>query len=143
MAPLGLTYGYLGVGTNTYHLKDEFTPPAVLPWEVVAECPDSVVVPIENMGYVRPVIAGKLQVLGSAVDATVTDILSPAAERKISFMQCGEERYIKAKGGSVTAWGPKAAGHSLSTDYFYVWFSFSGSRTAVYLASDDSILWGG
>ncbi len=142
MAALGLTYGQFAIGTNIYTLFETFVSPVPLPVEFGAEVPDSTVFPVEVIGYSRGTASGTIIVTGTNLVSAQSDICGSNTERKLSWVQGGSEVYTYAKAGqqSIRTRVPNRGGAS---DYYLVDFTFQTTRSPLYLASDDSILWGG
>ncbi len=143
MAALGLTYGQLAIGANIYKLKFEFTLPAPSRAQLTIVPPRATTYPTTTLGYDPMVVSGQIEVLGSALVAAVSDILgSVDTERKISFLYGGTEHYIYAMGGVVTHQTPFAAQFGGTAHNWLVGFSLSATRSGLYKASDDSVVWG-
>jgi hypothetical protein len=103
----------------------------------------STVFPTKELGHVQPVISGVMQVTQAKVAVFIADVRAGTIERKISFLLGDEECYGYAKSGDITdnkCLNFKSRG---GMRIYSIAFSFPLTRSQVYRASDDMVLWGG
>lgn len=141
-SPLSLTYGQFAIGTTKYTLSQEFILPAPGRLEVCHLVSYSTTFPTSVIGYDRPSCSPTFKVLGSALTTLIADILGSDTERRLSWVQGGVEVYVLAKGGKVTSQAPFSVYHGAATDKYLVSASFGLTRSKLYKASDDTVLWG-
>ncbi len=104
------------------------------------ECPLALTWPQTDLGPIPPTISGALLLYETAVHAFLADVSNGAAERKLYWVDSGVEVYAWVRSGTAvrSRWG-----EGLSAQWQWVVFTFVATKTAVYKASDDSVLWGG
>jgi hypothetical protein len=104
------------------------------------EVPLSVYWPVKDLGPIPPSIRGRILLYETAVHAFIADVGSAAAERKFYWTDSGVEVYAWVRSGSANR---ERWADGLASYWQWVTFEFVSTRTAVYRASDDAVLWGG
>lgn len=143
MAALNLTFGQLGIGTTAYGDLREFSPPAITRQRMQHVTSNSTVFPTKELGYLPMTVAGVMSITAASVDEFVIAVATGSAERKISWMLGATEVYGYAYSGDSGPALECVNPYGSQTRIYLVPFSFTLSRSKVYKASDDSVLWGG
>jgi hypothetical protein len=104
------------------------------------ECPLALSWPQKDLGPIPPTITGTILLYETAVHAFLADVAVGTAERKLYWVDSGVEVYAWVRSGVAqrVRWG-----EGFSSQWQWVTFTFIATKTAVYKASDDSVLWGG
>jgi hypothetical protein len=142
MAAIGLTWGQIALGTNVYDGVRALTPPALQKNRLQHVVASSVTFPTKDAGYLPGVLSGTLLLSETDVDDFIADVALGSTERRISWMLGAVEVYCYAFSGDTSS--PNCRNpYGSFTRYYEVSFEFQLSRSAVYVASDDSVLYGG
>jgi len=141
VAAIGITEFQLGIGATIYSSLVSIELPAPAAARIQHVCSNVTFWPTKSLGYVPATLAGEMFITGASVDEFVTAVLTGSAERKISFHFANAEHYVYAYSGDVTSID-RITRFKTSPHKYTVSFSFPLSRSKVYKASDDSVLWG-
>lgn len=141
MAALGLTFGEIGLGTTKYGSLRALELPNAEAWQMVHEVSGSTMFPTKDLGHKSAVVSGVLLITAASVAAFVADVrATTTAERRLSFMVGAEECYVYVYAGSIAS--PACVNpYGTGTRQYEISWSFRTSRSKVYKASDDSVLW--
>lgn len=145
MPALGLTQGQIAIGTTKYSGIYDLGIPGAAGQRIVHTPSLSTVFPTKEMGHLPGVLSGRLRRLtGANLIAFIAAVRTGTSERKVSFLIGGTECYVYTYSGDIDA--PVCThtnGLPTASDRLYeVGFSFPLSRSKVYNASDDTVLWG-
>jgi len=141
MAALGIVAGELGISSTKYTALQTLSFPAQGRQRLQHVCSLSTSFPTKELGYVPASLSGVMLRPATGVDTFVAAVLTGTGERRISFLFEGAEVYVYAWSGDITEityLKPWDTGNSPCR----VGFSFPLSRSQLYKASDDSVLWG-
>lgn len=144
MGALGLQWGEIAIGSNVYGGLVELDYPAPAGLRVIHQVSKSTVFPTKELGHLPLTLSGTMRLTAQHVAAFIADVRAQTDERKINFLLGSTECYVYAKSGDITSHkcvdqatpGESPRIHDVS-------FSFPLTRSKVYRASDDAVLWGG
>jgi hypothetical protein len=140
---LGLRWGELGIGSTIYAGLKEIEYPTVQGVRLAHVASLCTYYPTLELGHMQPAVGGVMQITGANVTAFVQAVRDGSVERRISFIMDDEECYGLAQSGDITAnrcINYNARGQV--TRIHQVTFSFPLTRSIIYQASDDSVMWG-
>lgn len=116
--------------------------PSIERTTIVHEVPLSVYWPQKDLGPRPPEIQGRLLLPESSVHGFMADASGGSTgERKLYWVDSGVEVYAYVR--SAKTLSRTRLGEGGAEGAQWVSFSFVSTRTAVYRASDNAILWGG
>lgn len=143
MAAVGLVWGEIGIGASVYGGLQEFGYPTAEGMRIVHLTSLSTVFPTKEAGHQQPAVSGVMRMTAANIAAFIADVRAGTSERKVSFLMGDVECYGYAKSGDIT--GNKCLNfeaRGAATRVHEVSFSFPLTRSKLYKASDDSVLWG-
>ena len=107
---------------------------------ITHETPLSTVWPQKDLGPIPATLVGEILLYETSVHAFISDVANATAERKLYWVDSGVEVYAYVRSGTAQR---KIFAEGYSSRWQLVTFTFIATRTPVYRASDDVIMWGG
>jgi len=107
-----------------------------LPWGVTT-------FPVYSSGYVQTHLAGTIRLPGIMSETFVADVLNNASERRFYWLSPAGERYMYVQDGDITSEIVENPLDDVTKRLATIGFDFACTRSQLYKASDDSIVWGG
>lgn len=141
-APLTLAWNEIGIGTTKYGDLVELMPPGITRSRLQHVAPNATTFPTKELGYLPMSLTGVMQITAASVDEFVIAVATGTAERRISWMLGAVELYGFAYSGDTGPALQVLNAYGSATRIYRVPFSFTLSRSIVYIATTDAALWG-
>lgn len=140
MATLGVTFGQIGIASTKYGDLREFHLPPLQRNYLQHVTSASTTFPTKNLGYVPSTLSGVMQITAASVDEFVTAVTA-GTETKVSFLLGATEYCVYGYGTIDSIECINVYGSATRT--YLVGFSFTLSRSKVYVAATGATFWGG
>lgn len=137
-----LRWGEIGIGSSLYGGLQDLTYPTAAGLRIMHATALSTRFPVKELGHLPSAISGVLHMTAPRIPAFIADVRAGGSERKVRFLHGSTECYVYARSGDVTANRCLNFRAREAVRVHEVAFTFPLTRTMVYRASDDAVLWG-